>query len=71
MTLARTLGLKQNVCRVNSPMSELLTTTVILYVYVFRESCFQVIMYSVSAQDVAERIINLGYYHYHHYYYYS
>ena len=34
-------------------------TRTILYVYVFREYCLQLIMYSVSAQGVVERIINV------------
>ena len=36
----------------------------ILYEYVFREYCLQLIMYSVSAQGVVERIINVLYYYY-------
>ena len=30
----------------------------VLYMYVFREYCLQLIMYSVSAQGVVERIIH-------------
>ena len=38
----------------------------ILYVYVFREYCLQLTMYSVCTQGVTERIINV---HYNYYYY--
>ena len=34
-----------------------------LYVYVFREYCLQLIMYSVGTQGVVERIINVLYYY--------
>ena len=36
-----------------------------MYVYVFREYCLQLVMYSGSAQGVVERVINVRYYHYH------
>ena len=35
----------------------------ILYVYVFREYCFQLIVYSGSTQGVVERVINVRYYY--------
>ena len=38
----------------------------ILYVYVFREYCLQLIMYAVNAQGSVERIINVRYYHRHY-----
>ena len=37
-----------------------------MYVYVYREYCLQLILYSVSAQGVVEHNINVRfYYHYH------
>ena len=38
----------------------------ILYVYVFREYCFQLIVYSGSAQGVVERVMNVRYYYYYY-----
>ena len=36
----------------------------ILYVYVFREYCFYLILYSGSVQGVVEHVINVRYYYY-------
>ena len=35
--------------------------------YVFRQYCLQLIMYSGSAQGVVERVVNVRYYYYYYY----
>ena len=42
-----------------------------MYVYVFKDYCLQVILYSVNAQGIVERIINARYHYYCYYYYYQ